>query len=54
MREESINPEQHHDCRPFCPCCGGGDWRKGYTLTKSKSRRKSKKAKKPKTFRDYK
>ena len=33
--------------RPLCRCCGGGEWRKGYTHCKSVSNFKSTKAKKP-------
>jgi hypothetical protein len=39
--KESVNPEWHHNCRPFCRCCGGGDKRKGYKNTKAKSRSKN-------------
>lgn len=34
---ESISPEHHHVCRPFCACCGGGETRKGYRYNKSRS-----------------
>lgn len=44
---ESVNAEHHHACRPLCHCCGGGDWRKGYTRRKFWSRLKSVKARKP-------
>jgi hypothetical protein len=38
MKEkQSINAEHHHACRPLCSCCGGGDYRKGYTKTKAAS-----------------
>jgi hypothetical protein len=46
--KESISPEHHHAVRPLCNCCGGGEHRKGYTRTKSKSRKMSRKARKPK------
>lgn len=38
--------------RPLCPCCKGGEHRKGYTCTKYKSRKMSNKARKPKGVRD--
>jgi len=44
---QSINAAHHHEIRPFCACCGGGDKRKGYTYGKAKSRRKNNKARKP-------
>lgn len=47
LRETSINAEHHHAVRPRCACCGGGDWRKGYTLTKAASAAKSAKGRKP-------
>jgi len=47
MHYQSINAEWKHACRPLCPCCGGGDKRKGYRYSKAKSRSKSIKSRKP-------
>jgi len=41
---ESINMEHHLGMRPTCPCCGGGEHRKGYTVTKAKSKKQTRKA----------
>ena len=43
MRENSVNAENHHACRPLCPCCGG-DKRPGYRYAKAKSRKKTSQA----------
>lgn len=40
--------------RPTCPCCGGGEVRKGRKYTRAKSNKLSRKAKKPKTWKDWK
>lgn len=34
---ENVNPANHLGVRPYCNCCGGGEYRKGYTHTKAKS-----------------
>lgn len=41
---ESIAPWHALGVRPLCPCCGGGQWRKGKRYCKAKSRCKSAKA----------
>lgn len=46
--KKSINACHDLGVRPTCPCCGGGAYRKGKTATKYKSKKMSKKAKKPK------
>jgi len=48
MKLESINKQHHLGIRPLCSCCGGGEHRKGYTLTKAKSHKKTLKAKRSK------
>lgn len=40
----SVNPKVHLGMRPFCPCCGGGEYRKGYSYTKAKSRKLNRRA----------
>lgn len=45
--KERISTDRRDVCLPFCQCCGGGDRRKGYMMTKAASRRKSIKARKP-------
>lgn len=42
----SISTHRHLGVRPLCPCCGGGERRGSYSMTKAKSRRKGSKAKK--------
>lgn len=42
---EKINVSNFHGPRPFCPCCGGGDYRPGYTCTKYASLKQNRKAK---------
>jgi len=39
--KQSVNAEHHHDIRPLCSCCGGGDNRKGYTMSKAASHAKN-------------
>ena len=41
-----INMVDHLVVRPLCACCGGGLYRKGYTHTKSASRKHNLKSKK--------
>lgn len=43
---ESMSAE-YYGIRPNCPCCHGGDVRKGYAMTKAKSAKLSRKAHKP-------
>ena len=50
--KENINSQKHRGIRPLCPCCGGGEVRKGYSMTKYKSNKKSKKARKPR-YKDH-
>lgn len=38
---DSTSPEWTLGTRPFCSCCAGGEHRKGYTVTKHKSRKKN-------------
>lgn len=45
---EPVSPENHHDIRPNCPCCGGGEKRKGYSYSKAKSFKLSEKARRDK------
>jgi len=44
----SINAAHALGMRPLCPCCGGGEHRKGYKYTKAKSRKLSLKARRAK------
>lgn len=46
--KQSINACHILGMRPTCPCCGGGEYRKGKTVTKYKSKKMSRKAKKAK------
>jgi len=49
---EKMSPSHRLGMRPFCYCCAGGDYRRGYTRTKSASRAANIKAKKPK-YKDH-
>jgi hypothetical protein len=44
---QAINACNHLGMRPDCHCCGGGEVRGKYTMTKAKSARKSRNARKP-------
>lgn len=41
---QSINPCHAVGVRPLCPCCGGGERRKGYRHTKAASHKHNRKA----------
>lgn len=45
---QKVNVVNHHPIRPLCPCCGGGEPRPGYTMSKAASRHKSSKARRGK------
>lgn len=45
---ESVNAQHELGIHPFCGC-GGGEHRKGYSMTKAKSRKKNEKAEKNKS-----
>jgi hypothetical protein len=47
-KRQRVSAENHHACRPLCPCCGGGDNRKGYKHTKATSRYHSAKSRRSK------
>jgi len=48
---ESLSAERKK-VRALCPCCGGGEWRKGYMHTKAASRYHSSIARKPR-YKDH-
>ncbi len=36
-KHQSVNACWINGPRPMCPCCGGGEYRPGYTMTKAGS-----------------
>lgn len=44
--KQSVNAAWILGVRPLCQCCGGGEHRKGKTMTKVASYKRSKKARK--------
>lgn len=48
VERKSVEARHHHVIRPLCPCCGGGEIRKGYAYSKYTSRKRSTKARRAK------